>query len=273
MSDEHDSWFKDAFGVDLGEAAEKIKGQASAAVDQATADVTGPVDDAAGLGSNVVQAPSRSSPDSDASIDEDSDEYQQGYQDGVNGNASNAGPRAGAGLANYAAGYAAGEKKRSAPSPHGGADSDDAKQGYEDGLSGKEPNQGPRFGDALEEYEDGYAKGKYEWTQKQEEEDQEKRRKEIDESNEEVGKVLEHVLIHGVVHKVTHILKLGGGLFVLIVSMVAGMKCDTKLYRFKCGTCGEQQDECTEEDAQADADKHMAENPDHVVDISGPGTK
>jgi hypothetical protein len=39
MSDEHDSWFKDAFGVDLGEAAEKIKGQASAAVDQATADV------------------------------------------------------------------------------------------------------------------------------------------------------------------------------------------------------------------------------------------
>ncbi len=44
MSDEHDSWFKDAFGVDLGEAANKLKEGASAAVGQVSSTV-----------SNVVQ--------------------------------------------------------------------------------------------------------------------------------------------------------------------------------------------------------------------------
>lgn len=40
MSDEHDSWFKDAFGVDLGQAAQTVKDQAVAAVDQAKSTVT-----------------------------------------------------------------------------------------------------------------------------------------------------------------------------------------------------------------------------------------
>lgn len=40
MSDEHDSWFKTAFGVDLGEAAGRIKEQASATLDDARSKVT-----------------------------------------------------------------------------------------------------------------------------------------------------------------------------------------------------------------------------------------
>ena len=40
MSDEQDSWFKTAFGVDLGEAAGKLKEQASAALGEATSKVT-----------------------------------------------------------------------------------------------------------------------------------------------------------------------------------------------------------------------------------------
>lgn len=43
MSDEHDSWFKSAFGVDLGEAAGKLKEEASAALGQATTAVSGVV--------------------------------------------------------------------------------------------------------------------------------------------------------------------------------------------------------------------------------------
>ena len=35
MSDEHDSWFKDAFGLDVGEAVGKIKDEASAMVEDA----------------------------------------------------------------------------------------------------------------------------------------------------------------------------------------------------------------------------------------------
>lgn len=40
MSDEHDSWFKDAFGVDLGQSLNKIKDDASAAIGQGTAAVS-----------------------------------------------------------------------------------------------------------------------------------------------------------------------------------------------------------------------------------------
>jgi len=40
MSDEHDSWFKDAFGVDLGLAVQGIKDEASAVVGQVTSTVT-----------------------------------------------------------------------------------------------------------------------------------------------------------------------------------------------------------------------------------------
>jgi len=41
MSEEHDSWFKQAFGVDLGESISKIKDQAVGAVEQAKNTVTG----------------------------------------------------------------------------------------------------------------------------------------------------------------------------------------------------------------------------------------
>ncbi len=44
-------------------------------------------------------------------------------------------------------------------------DSDDYKQGYQDGLSGGESNAGPRDGDALTDYGEGYAKGHYELSQ------------------------------------------------------------------------------------------------------------
>jgi len=40
MSDEHDSWFKDAFGVDLGQAVQGIKDEASAVVGQVASTVT-----------------------------------------------------------------------------------------------------------------------------------------------------------------------------------------------------------------------------------------
>jgi hypothetical protein len=40
VSDEHDSWFKEAFGVDLGQALTKIKDEGSAAVEQGVNQVT-----------------------------------------------------------------------------------------------------------------------------------------------------------------------------------------------------------------------------------------
>lgn len=40
MSEEQDSWFKDAFGLDLGQAAQKIRDEASAAAQQVTSTVT-----------------------------------------------------------------------------------------------------------------------------------------------------------------------------------------------------------------------------------------
>jgi len=40
MSDEHDSWFKDAFGVDLGQSVQNLKDEASAAVGQVASTVT-----------------------------------------------------------------------------------------------------------------------------------------------------------------------------------------------------------------------------------------
>jgi hypothetical protein len=47
-----------------------------------------------------------------------------------------------------------------------GLDSDDYKQGYQDGLSGGEDHPTPRAGDALTDYEEGYAKGHQEFSQK-----------------------------------------------------------------------------------------------------------
>jgi len=41
MSEEHDSWFKQAFGVDLGESVSKIEAQAVGAVERAAGTVTG----------------------------------------------------------------------------------------------------------------------------------------------------------------------------------------------------------------------------------------
>jgi Domain of unknown function (DUF4157)/Novel toxin 16 len=45
------------------------------------------------------------------------------------------------------------------------ADSDDYKQGYQDGLNGGESQPGPRDGDALADYNAGYAKGHDEFSQ------------------------------------------------------------------------------------------------------------
>ena len=45
------------------------------------------------------------------------------------------------------------------------ANSDDYKQGYQDGLSGGESHSVPRDGDALTDYDEGYAKGHYEFNQ------------------------------------------------------------------------------------------------------------
>jgi hypothetical protein len=57
--------------------------------------------------------------------------------------------------------------------------------------------------------------------------------------------------------------------------MVAELECDTRLYRFKCPTCGAAGDpECTMEEAQAGADEHLKLYPDHkpqaVDPFSGP---
>lgn len=66
MSDEHDSWFKDAFGVDLGQVAQGIKDEASAAVGQVASTVTqvvqsvqgaveGAIDSATGAATGVAK--------------------------------------------------------------------------------------------------------------------------------------------------------------------------------------------------------------------------
>jgi hypothetical protein len=44
-------------------------------------------------------------------------------------------------------------------------DSNDYKEGYEDGLKGDDPHAGPRDGDPLTDYNEGYAKGHYEFSQ------------------------------------------------------------------------------------------------------------
>jgi hypothetical protein len=45
------------------------------------------------------------------------------------------------------------------------ADSDDYKQGYQDGLNGEDWHGAPRDGDALTDYNEGFAKGQYEFSQ------------------------------------------------------------------------------------------------------------
>jgi len=60
----------------------------------------------------------------------------------------------------------------SVPSHSPGLDTDDFKQGYQDGVSGGDANPIPRDGDALTDYEEGYAKGHHEFLTKKEEERQ-----------------------------------------------------------------------------------------------------
>ena len=66
MSDEHDSWFKDAFGVDLGQAVQGIKDEGSAVVGQVASTVTqvvqgvqgaveGAIDDVTGAATAIVK--------------------------------------------------------------------------------------------------------------------------------------------------------------------------------------------------------------------------
>src|ERR1022692_861094 len=47
-----------------------------------------------------------------------------------------------------------------------GPDSDSYKSGYQDGLSGQDANPGPLAPDSLTDYQEGYAKGHYEFSQK-----------------------------------------------------------------------------------------------------------
>jgi hypothetical protein len=54
MSDEHDSWFKDAFGVDLGQAVKDIKDGASAAVDETKSAVKQVVQGVQGTADGVI---------------------------------------------------------------------------------------------------------------------------------------------------------------------------------------------------------------------------
>jgi hypothetical protein len=96
-----------------------------------------------------------------------SDDYKQGYQDGLNGGDSAPGPRDGDALTDYNEGYAKGhyEFTQRSASTAPGTQSDDYKQGYQDGLNGRDSAPGPRDGDALTDYNEGYAKGHYEFTQ------------------------------------------------------------------------------------------------------------
>ncbi|MEE6179649.1 eCIS core domain-containing protein [Mycobacterium sp. 050134] len=88
-------------------------------------------------------------------------DYTQGYQDGLSGADSAPGPRDADALTEYDDGYARGHHEftqRTASTPPG-TQSDDYKQGYQDGVNGGEAAPGPRQGDALTDYNEGYAKG------------------------------------------------------------------------------------------------------------------
>jgi Domain of unknown function (DUF4157) len=105
--------------------------------------------------------------------DADSNDYRQGYQDGLNGDDSHALPRGGDALTDYDEGYAKGHyefsqksSSGSAPGPTVTPDSDDYRQGYQDGLNGDDSHAVPRGGEALSDYDQGYAIGHYEFSQK-----------------------------------------------------------------------------------------------------------
>jgi hypothetical protein len=134
--------------------------------------------------------------------DINSDDYKQGYQDGLSGIEPQPGPRASDALTDYNEGYAKGHYEfgllsssgaaastaptptaptptqdtgpapvpaplETAPPPTAPAPavSADYQQGYQDGVSGGDPQPGPRASDALTDYNEGYAKGHYEFGQ------------------------------------------------------------------------------------------------------------
>lgn len=114
----------------------------------------------------------------------ESDDYMHGYEDGLDGGDSRAGPRDVDVLVDYNEGYAKGHYQFIqhlssgdsptgsivTPSPaavstpeHNGPNSDEYKQGYEDGLKGSVSHAGPRAGEGLVDYNEGFAKGRYQF--------------------------------------------------------------------------------------------------------------
>jgi 5-methylcytosine-specific restriction endonuclease McrA len=104
----------------------------------------------------------------------DSDDYKQGYQDGTTGAEDGVVPRDGQAASEYEQGYAKGHteftQKGNGGAPPGSEpnstpDSDDYKQGYQDGTSGAADSVAPRDGQAATDYEQGYTKGHQEYVQ------------------------------------------------------------------------------------------------------------
>ena len=194
----------------------------------------------------------------DPAADPGSADYKAGYQDGAGGKEQNGMPRDGAALAAYTEGYQAGQRDKSTGAE---PDSADYNAGYKDGAAYEPKGGAPRDGAALEAYNAGYEAGFATL-----------KTVEFDEAAEEVAKEgFAMVFWHFAAHKIVHVLKLGSGVVGFVISMAAELECDTRLYRFKCPTCGASGDpECTLEEAQADAKKHQREFPDHKPEATDP---
>jgi hypothetical protein len=209
-----------------------------------------------------------------SSVDPNSDDYQAGYQDGSSGAAQNGVPRDGDAMGAYDKGYQDGQNAAGAKQscdPAADPNSPDYQAGYQDGISGNPQNGVPRAGDAMAAYDEGYEAGKQAGG-KQGPADSAPTPVDWDHAEEEIKKEgVAIVFWHAAAHTISHVLHLGGGVIVFIISAVAEMECDTRLYRFKCPTCGAVgEPECTQEEAQEDADQHRKLYPDHLPEAVDP---
>ena len=266
------SWVKDTFDTDPEDHA-----VASTPADGSAAP-SGGAGDALAAGGSPVAAPGCSADPNtqcDPAADPNSPDYKAGYQDGAGGKEQNGTPRDGAALASYTEGYQAGQRDKPAdpnpadpspadpspadPSP-ANADSADYQAGYKDGAAYEPKNGTPRDGAALDAYNAGYEAGYAKLTPV-----------DWDEAGTEIAKEgFAMVFWHMVAHKIVHVLALGS-VVGFVASMTAELECDTRLYRFKCPTCGASGDpECTLEEAQADAEKHQQAFPDHKPEAADP---
>jgi hypothetical protein len=308
MGSDQDSWIGSALGVDVASIASSVAAATSSAVDMVSNATSAAVDDvkaAVGsddapstpapissgsggnaLGQNGNQSQSKIAPsnggtqpasdgpsqstEQDAAREQslkNSDYYKQGYEDGVNGGdpqppPSPAGPDA---MEGYQMGYDKGHADylRSTTLE---SESDRAgyyNQGYKDGLSGGAAHPPPESAgsEAVEGYKAGFADGQDAYI------------KGVTPAVD-MDKVIEHVVVSGVIHIAEHLLHIGGGIYSMLVDMTVDMECDTKMFMFKCATCGQSGEaRCTEEEAQADANEHQTTYPGHVPEVSGPGSQ